>query len=61
LKRNQVLALRYAEALLEDPDFLGISELFGEEFNLTEADEYDIYQLVSKISLNYPREWDEDK
>jgi hypothetical protein len=59
LNRNQALALRYAEALLEDPDFLGISELFGEDYNLSEEDEHEIYGLVSKISLNYPREWDE--
>jgi hypothetical protein len=61
LKRNHALALRYAEALLEDPDFMGIGELFGEEFNLTEEDEREIYGHMSKITLDYPREWDEEK
>lgn len=61
MKRNQALALRYAEALLEDPDFLSIGELFGEEYNLSEDDERDIYGLMSKISIDYPREWDEAK
>lgn len=59
MKRNHALALRYAEALLEDPDFLSIGELFGEEFNLSEDDEREIYDCMSKITLDYPREWDE--
>lgn len=57
MTRNQVLAVRYAEALLEDPDFMGISEMF-EDYDLSEEDQREIYGLLAKVTVCFPEEWD---
>lgn len=58
MTRNQAFAVRYAEALLEDPDFMGISEMF-EDQDLSEEDQREIYGLLARVTVCFPPEWDD--
>lgn len=55
--KTQTLALRYAESLLEDTNYLDIHEMFENEL-LTDEERKEIWAHMSKITLDYPREWD---
>lgn len=57
MTRNQALAVRYAEALLEDSSSINVTDMFADQ-DLSEEDQREIYTLLSKVTVCFPPEWD---
>lgn len=51
------MAIAYVEMLLEDPDYIGIFEMFEDE-GITEKEWREVYDLLPEITIKYPEEWE---